>query len=86
MKIFRVLQSGKQERIIDIPLLADHFLTLICNDHGIAKKSFEENALSALKEINWTGNIRELRNVIERLIILTNDLITKDDVERYANH
>jgi len=74
------------ERIIDIPLLADHFLTLICNDHGIAKKSFEENALSALKEINWTGNIRELRNVIERLIILTNDLITKDDVERYANH
>jgi len=74
------------ERIIDIPLLADHFLTLICNDHGIAKKSFEENALSALKEINWTGNIRELRNVIERLIILTNDLITKNDVERYANH
>jgi DNA-binding NtrC family response regulator len=74
------------ERIVDIPLLADHFLTLICNDHGIAKKTFEENALIALKEINWTGNIRELRNVIERLIILTNDLITKNDVERYANH
>lgn len=74
------------ERVGDIPLLADHFLTLICNDHGIAKKSIEENALHALKEINWTGNIRELRNVIERLIILTNDLITKDDVERYANH
>ena len=74
------------ERVGDIPLLADHFLTLICNDHGIVKKSIEENALHALKEINWTGNIRELRNVIERLIILTNDLITKDDVERYANH
>ena len=73
------------DRIEDIPLLADHFLTLICNEHGIARKSFENNALIALKEINWTGNIRELRNIIERLIILTNELITCDDVKKYAN-
>ena len=86
LAIIPIQVPSLNERIVDIPLLADHFLTLICNDHGIAKKSFEENALFALKEINWTGNIRELRNVIERLIILTNDLITKDDVERYANH
>ena len=73
------------DRIEDIPLLANHFLTLICNEHGIARKSFENNAVSALKEINWTGNIRELRNIIERLIILTNELITRDDVKKYAN-
>jgi two-component system nitrogen regulation response regulator NtrX len=74
------------DRIDDIPLLADHFLTLICNEHGITRKSFDNNALSALKEIKWTGNIRELRNIIERLIILTNELITVDDVKKYVNH
>lgn len=74
------------QRKEDIPLLAEHFLTLICNDHGIPRKTFENQAFNALQEINWTGNIRELRNVIERLVILTNELITEDDVIRYANH
>jgi DNA-binding NtrC family response regulator len=74
------------DRIEDIPLLADHFLTLICNEHGIYRKSIDKNAMSALKQINWTGNIRELRNIIERLIILTNELITVDDVKKYVNH
>jgi two-component system, NtrC family, nitrogen regulation response regulator NtrX len=74
------------QRKEDIPLLAEHFLTLICNDHGIPRKTFENQAFNALQEINWTGNIRELRNVIERLVILTNELITEDDVIRYANY
>jgi two-component system nitrogen regulation response regulator NtrX len=74
------------ERKEDIPLLADHFLALICNDHGIARKSFENQAFNALKEINWTGNIRELRNVIERLVILGGSEITAEEVKRYANN
>ncbi len=73
------------ERKEDIPLLAEHFLTLICNDHGIARKSFDEEALLAMQNINWTGNIRELRNIIERLVILADHLITSEEVRRYAN-
>jgi two-component system nitrogen regulation response regulator NtrX len=73
------------ERKSDIPLLAEHFLTLICNDHGIARKSFDQEALLALQDINWTGNIRELRNVIERLVILADNQITAADVKMFAN-
>lgn len=73
------------ERKSDIPLLAEHFLTLICNDHGIARKSFDKDALLALQSINWTGNIRELRNVVERLVILADNQITSSDVKMFAN-
>ncbi|MDT8412823.1 MAG: sigma-54 dependent transcriptional regulator [Vicingaceae bacterium] len=73
------------DRKEDVPLLADYFLTKLCEDHGIAKKSFESSALNALKEYNWTGNIRELRNIVERLIILSDKEITVDDVNMYAN-
>ena len=58
-----------KERIDDIPILTDFFLVQICRDQGIAKKEIKADALDALKEINWTGNIRELKNIIERLII-----------------
>ena len=73
------------DRREDIPLLAEHFLTVVCNDHGIARKAFEQNAIQALTAINWTGNIRELRNVIERLVILAGDVITEQDVNLFAN-
>ncbi len=73
------------DRRDDIPLLAEHFLTVICNDHGIARKAFDEKAIQALTAINWTGNIRELRNVIERLVILAGDVITEQDVNLFAN-
>jgi len=73
------------DRPEDIPLLAEHFLTVVCNDHGIARKSLDEKAIKALSTINWTGNIRELRNVIERLVILAGDLITEQDVNLFAN-
>ncbi len=73
------------DRREDIPLLAEHFLTVVCNDHGIARKAFDEKAIKALTAINWTGNIRELRNVIERLVILAGGVITEQDVNLFAN-
>jgi DNA-binding NtrC family response regulator len=73
------------DRKEDIPLLAEHFLTHICTDHGIPRKQFDAAALDALKEIDWTGNIRELRNIVERLVILCGQIITSDDVTIFAN-
>ena len=69
----------------DIPLLAEHFLTITCAEHGIARKSFTDDALQELKELNWTGNIRALRNIVERLIILCGDSISSGDVKMFAN-
>jgi two-component system nitrogen regulation response regulator NtrX len=72
------------ERNDDIPLLVDKFLIDICGDYGIAKKGIDDEAIKALQRHNWTGNIRELRNVVERLIILSGKTIGKDDVENYV--
>ncbi len=72
------------DRRDDIPVLADYFLEQICADQGISTKSFTKDAYVALKDINWTGNIRELRNVIERLIILCDSKITGADVKTFA--
>jgi len=73
------------ERRDDIPLLVNHFLGMICEDQGVAPKTVSEDGMVALQDVNWTGNIRELRNVIERLVILCDDIITGADVNRYAN-
>jgi two-component system nitrogen regulation response regulator NtrX len=72
------------ERKDDIPLLVDKFLTDVCGDYGIARKTIEDPAINALQQHDWTGNIRELRNVVERLIILSGKTISKDDVENYV--
>lgn len=72
------------DRRDDIPLIADQFLTDICADYGIARKPIEPDALSLLQEYNWTGNIRELRNVVERLVILSGKSITAEDVKNYV--
>jgi DNA-binding NtrC family response regulator len=72
------------ERKDDIPILAEHFLKMICEDHGMPLKSFSKDALKELQKINWTGNIREFRNVVERLIILCDKTITDKDVIAYA--
>jgi len=72
------------ERRDDIPLLVDHFLQMICDDQGVAKKSVDAEAIKELKDYNWTGNIRELRNVVERLVILSGKSITKKDVEQFV--
>jgi DNA-binding NtrC family response regulator len=73
------------DRKLDIPLLAEHFLTHICTDQGIARKQFDPSAVAALQEIDWTGNIRELRNIVERLVILCDAVITANDVKMFAN-
>ena len=73
------------DRKEDIPLIAEHFITHICTDQGIQKKQFDSEALTALQEINWTGNIRELRNIVERLVILCGQTITASDVNLFAN-
>ncbi len=72
------------ERKEDIPLLASYFNEIICSDYGIPLKNITEEALNELQKINWTGNIREFRNVLERLIILCDKEITGMDVEKYA--
>jgi DNA-binding NtrC family response regulator len=72
------------DRRDDIPLLVDRFLDDICSDYGIPKKGISDDALKALKEYDWTGNIRELRNVVERLVILSNKTITNEDVKSYV--
>jgi len=73
------------DRKEDIPMLANHFIQLICSDHGIPCKTLNQSALSALQKVNWTGNIRELRNIIERLVILCDQEIDGKDVQKYAN-
>lgn len=72
------------ERKEDIPLLVSHFAELICKEQGWKIKGFDEGAVAALQACNWPGNIRELRNVVERLIILGGDTITADDVATFA--
>lgn len=72
------------DRAEDIPLLIEKFLEDIAEEYGEAKKTIEKNAVLALKNKKWSGNIRELRNVIERLVILSGKTITADDVKNYA--
>ncbi len=72
------------ERRDDIPPLVDQFLTDICSDYGIAKKSIDDDAIQLLQDYDWTGNIRELRNVVERLVILSGKTITTEDVKSYV--
>ncbi len=72
------------DRKDDIPLLVEKFLDDICQEYGIARKSIEAEAIDALKSHNWTGNIRELRNVVERLIILSGKAISPTDVGNYV--
>jgi transcriptional regulator with GAF, ATPase, and Fis domain len=72
------------ERKDDLPLLAEHFLQQIADEYGQPKKDILPAALKALQQHDWTGNIRECRNVIERLIILSGDSIDEKSVKQYA--
>lgn len=73
-----------KERRDDIPLLIDKFLENIAKDYGNKPKKIETNAIKKLQELDWSGNIRELRNVVERLVIMSDKSITEDDVTRYV--
>jgi DNA-binding NtrC family response regulator len=72
------------DRRADVPLLVDYFLDIIATEYGQPKKGIEPKAMEALQQHNWTGNIRELRNVVERLIILSAKTISLEDVENYV--
>jgi DNA-binding NtrC family response regulator len=72
------------ERTEDIPDLANHFIKQLCGEYGMPEKTITSDAVEKLKQVNWTGNIREFRNVIERLIILGDKSITASDVETFA--
>ena len=72
------------DRREDIPVLAKHFVEQVCAEYGTAKKQITPEALGKLSEVNWTGNIRELRNAIERLVILSQSRIDAADVEQYV--
>ncbi len=73
------------ERVEDIPLIAQHFCEEICTEYGIPVKNITEGAMEALKALPWTGNVRELHNLVERLIILSDRMITEVDVHNFAN-
>lgn len=84
LNVIPVAVPALNDRIEDIPLLVNYFVEQICDEQGIAKKSFEPEAIKALQQKQWTGNIRQLRNVVERLIILAGNKITAEDVNLYA--
>ncbi|RZK54823.1 MAG: sigma-54-dependent Fis family transcriptional regulator [Pedobacter sp.] len=73
------------ERTDDIPVIAQQFLEEICGDYGMPVKKISDGAMDALKALPWTGNVRELHNMIERLIILSDKTITENDVVAFAN-
>ena len=73
-----------KDRIEDIPILCDYFIEKICKEHGIKQKEISNKAIDELKKMKWTGNIRELRNVLERLIILSDKNIDLVDVKKYV--
>ncbi len=73
------------DRPTDIPMLVDYFTKKIGDEHGMPNKKFNDSALKELQKLNWTGNIRELRNVVERLMILCDKDINVEDVKKYAN-
>ena len=72
------------QRKEDIPILADYFLNLICSEMGISKKNMTKNAIKTLQEKTWPGNIREFRNLVERLIILGSKEISSQDVKQFS--
>ena len=84
LNVIPIVVPSLNNRKEDIPILAEHFINEICADYNIKPKILDKDAEQALKELNWTGNVRELRNVIERLIILSNKQITKQDVNSYV--
>jgi len=85
LNVINIHVPSLKERTDDIAIIAQSFLEEICGEYGMPLKKIEEKAMNALKNLPWTGNIRELRNMVERLIILSNKTITEADVIAFAN-
>jgi two-component system nitrogen regulation response regulator NtrX len=86
LSVILIQVPSLNERREDIPALIEHFMKLVSEEYKQPEKELEPAAITALQQYNWTGNIRELRNVVERLIILSDKKITKKDVEQYIVH
>jgi DNA-binding NtrC family response regulator len=84
LNVIQIHVPSLNDRRDDIPLLTKHFISQISADYKMKEKAIDEDALEALREFNWTGNIRELRNVLERLIILCDSKITKSDITKFV--
>lgn len=84
LSVIEIYVPSLDERKEDIEILVKHFSKLISDEHGTALKSFDEKAIKALENFSWTGNIRELRNVVERLIILGSNPINAEDVASFV--
>jgi DNA-binding NtrC family response regulator len=84
LSVILIFVPPLNDRIEDIPILAKHFIESICDEMGIPQKSIEDDAVKELQKINYTGNIREFRNIIERLIILGQESISVQDVKSYT--
>ena len=84
LSVMVITVPALRERKDDIKLLTDHFLDQVANEYGTAKKAIDDQAIKQLESYEWTGNIRELRNVVERLVIMSHDTITKEDVNKYV--
>lgn len=84
LSVIPIQVPSLNDRKEDIPALAEHFINLICTDYGMPMKTITKTALAELQKKDWTGNIREFRNVIERLIILCGKEITDKDVKQFA--
>lgn len=84
LSVILIHAPALNDRLDDIPLLAEYFLKKICDELKCPPKQLDQQAIDELQSINWTGNIREFRNVMERLIILCTDTITAEDVKTYA--
>lgn len=85
LAVILVKVPALNDRRDDIPLLINHFANKIADEQGIAPKEFSKSAIKLLKSYDWTGNIRELRNVVERLIILGGQEVTEEDVKLFAS-
>lgn len=84
LNVIPIQVPALSDRKDDIPLLADKFLSDIAEEYGDKPKVFSDDAMVYLKELPWTGNVRELRNVVERLVIMCNEIINLDDVKLYT--
>lgn len=84
ISVIEINVPSLNDRKEDIPLLVEHFIQIIATENGSAPKKFADKSIKALQQFDWTGNIRELRNVVERLVILGSDPVTADDVAAFV--
>ena len=84
LNVIPIKVPSLNDRIEDIPMLCNYFIEKICKEHGTKQKAISNKAIDELKKMKWTGNIRELRNVLERLIILSEKDIDLEDIKKYV--